>query len=236
MKVLAIDSSSVVAGVAVLNEDRLVYEAYHHHKRNHSEILMPMVEEALESSCLTAGELDLFAVSSGPGSFTGLRIGISTIKGLAHAVEKPVAAVPTLDALAYNIVYTDALVCPIMDARREQVYTSLYRREEDGYARIMPYSAISVEQLTEKLLSYQEQVLFVGDGIPAYRLRLTERMKGRVMFAPPFLAYQRASAIAWLGSRMAQDGKSISYQDLEPFYLRQSQAEQKRSQKIGGKV
>jgi tRNA threonylcarbamoyladenosine biosynthesis protein TsaB len=236
MKVLAIDSSSVVAGVAVLNQGRLVYEAYHHHKRNHSEILMPMVEEAMESSGLTVGEMDLFAVSSGPGSFTGLRIGISTIKGLAHAVDKPAAAVPTLDALAYNIAHTNALVCPIMDARREQVYTSLYRREGDRYARIMAYSAIPVEKLTEELLSYQEHVLFVGDGIPAYRELLTEKMGGKALFAPPYLAYQRASAVAWLGSKMAQNGDCVSYRDLKPFYLRQSQAEQKRAQQIGGKV
>jgi tRNA threonylcarbamoyladenosine biosynthesis protein TsaB len=236
MKVLAIDSSSVVAGAAILDDDRLLCEAYHHHKRNHSEILMPLVEEALDSSGLAPDQIDLFAVSSGPGSFTGLRIGISTIKGLAQALEKPVAAVPTLDALAYNIAYTDALVCPIMDARREQVYTSLYRREENGYSRILPYSAVPVEQLKKELLAFRQPILFVGDGIPAYRNMLMEMMGASALFAPPYLAYQRASVIACLGRRYALAGESIDCRDLQPFYLRQSQAEQKKFQQIGGEV
>src|SRR5690554_6478708 len=122
MKVLAIDSSSVVAGVAILDEHQLVYEVYNHHKRNHSEILMPIIEQALYSSSLTLQDLDLLAVSGGPGSFTGLRIGISTIKGLAQAMDKPVISVPTLDALAWNIISPGHLICPVMDARREQVY------------------------------------------------------------------------------------------------------------------
>jgi hypothetical protein len=116
MKVLAIDSSSVVAGVAILDGEQLVYEAYHHHKRNHSEILMPLIEEALLSCEMHPQDLDLFAVAGGPGSFTGLRIGVSIIKGLAQALERPVVSVPTLDALAWNIVGMEGLICPIMDA------------------------------------------------------------------------------------------------------------------------
>src|SRR5690554_2851797 len=146
MKILAIDSSSVVAGVAVLADDQLLYEAYHHHKRNHSEILLPLIEEALLSSGIHLSELDLYAVSGGPGSFTGLRIGISTIKGLAQAVEKPVVSVPTLDALAWNSIGMEGLICPIMDARRDQVYTSLYRRKGEDCTRLMPYTAIPINR------------------------------------------------------------------------------------------
>lgn len=232
MKVLAVDSSSAVAGVAILDGERLVYEGYHHHKRNHSEILMPMVEEALLSVDLTPDQIDLFAVSAGPGSFTGLRIGISTVKGLAQAVEKPTVAVPTLDALAYNIACPAALVCPIMDARREQVYTSLYRWEGDRYVRLMPHSALPVEQLTERLIPFQKPIWFVGDGIPVYRNKLAEKLRESARFAPPYLAYQRASVIAWLGRRDALEGRSVPYRDLKPFYLRPSQAEQKRFQQI----
>lgn len=230
MKVLAIDSSSVVAGVAILNGDQLLYEVYHHHKRNHSEILMPLVEEALHACDMMPCDIDLFAVSGGPGSFTGLRIGISTIKGLAQAVDKPVAAVSTLDAMAWNIVSPGSLICPIMDARHNQVYTSLYRWEGEECNRKMPYLAISVKELIEKLNSYSEPIRFVGDGIPAYKNQLVEAMGKSALFAPYYLAYQRASIVAFLGQKEALAGKTIHYRDLAPFYLRQSQAEQKRMQ------
>ena len=232
MKVLAIDSSSVVAGVAVMDEDQLLFEAYHHHKRNHSEILMPLVEEALRSSDLCPQDIDLFAVSGGPGSFTGLRIGISTIKGLAQAVEKPVVAIPTLDAMAWNIVNIGGLISPIMDARRDQVYTSLYRREEKECIRLMPYSAMPLRELMDVLQSYREPVWFVGDGIGPYRAMLKEGMGDLALFAPPYLAYQRASVIAALGLKEARAGNTLQYRDLKPFYLRLSQAEQKKEQQL----
>ncbi|HHU48703.1 MAG: tRNA (adenosine(37)-N6)-threonylcarbamoyltransferase complex dimerization subunit type 1 TsaB [Caldicoprobacterales bacterium] len=230
MKVLAIDSSSIVAGVAVLDDEQLLYETYHHHKRNHSEILMPLVEEALLSSGIHLSDLDLFAVSGGPGSFTGLRIGISTVKGLAQAVDKPVVSVPTLDALAWNVLCLNGLICPVMDARREQVYTSLYRRKEKECTRLMPYSALPVIRLAEQLADYNEPVFFVGDGLWAHRAKLEEILKDSAFFAPGYLACQRASTIAWLGRREAMAGNAIHYRDLKPFYLRQSQAEQKRKQ------
>jgi tRNA threonylcarbamoyladenosine biosynthesis protein TsaB len=230
MKVLAIDSSSVVAGVAILDGEQLVYEAYHHHKRNHSEILMPLIEEALLSCEMHPQDLDLFTVAGGPGSFTGLRIGVSIIKGLAQALERPVVSVPTLDALAWNIVGMEGLICPIMDARRDQVYTSLYRREGEECTRLMPYSALPVGQLAKQLAAYRQPVLFLGDGLKAYQAKLTELLKGSASFAPAYLACQRASVIAWLGRRQALAGNTIHYRDLTPFYLRQSQAEQKRKQ------
>jgi len=238
MKVLAIDSSSVVAGVAILDADRLLYEEVQHHEKNHSVILMPMVEQALDSCQLTLKQIDLFAVSGGPGSFTGLRIGISTVKGLAQAVEKPAAAVPTLDALAYNVTGPeDALVCPIMDARRDQVYTCVYRWEGNRYVPLMPYSALPVGKLTDQLILSQKPIYFVGDGIPVYRDKLSERLGKSARFAPPYLTYQRASVIGWLGMREAAEGKAVPCQSLKPFYLRPSQAEQKRSrqQRASGK-
>lgn len=231
MKVLAIDSSSVVAGVAILDGEQLLYEVYHHHKRNHSEIIMPLVEEALLSSDLMPESIALFAVSGGPGSFTGLRIGVSTIKGLAQAVEKPVVAVPTLDALAWNVANTDAIVCPIMDARRAQVYTSVYSWQGEDCVRLMPYSALHIEELITHLNSYKKTVTFVGDGAPVYRSLLEERMGKQAVFVPPYLTYQRASVIAHIGQKEAKAGNAIHYKDLKPFYLRQSQAEQKLKQK-----
>lgn len=228
MIVLAIESSSGVAGVAVLDNDKLVYEVYHHHKRNHSLILMPLVEEALTACETQLDKIDIFAVSSGPGSFTGLRIGISTVKGLAQAVEKPIAAIPTLDTLAYNIPPSEGVVCPILDARRDQVYTCIYKWNGDNYTKLSTYKAIPVTDLIELLLPYKQPIMFVGDGMTPYRDTLRERLGEYALFAPPHLSQQHASTTAWLGLKYAMEGKCIHYNELEPFYLRQSQAEQKK--------
>ncbi|NLA84600.1 MAG: tRNA (adenosine(37)-N6)-threonylcarbamoyltransferase complex dimerization subunit type 1 TsaB [Clostridiales bacterium] len=232
MKVLAIDSSSVIAGVAVMDDNQLLYEIYHHNKKNHSEILMSMVEKCLDSCALKLSEIDVYAVSEGPGSFTGLRIGISTVKGLAQATDKPVAAIPTLDAMAWNIVGTNDLICPIMDARRNQVYSCLYRIEGEEYIRLMPYIALSIDELIDRLIVYKQPVRFIGDGIRPYRSILEEFLGEYALFAPPYLAYQRASVIAFLGFEAARAGKTVDYNSLKPFYLRKSQAEQKRNQQL----
>src|SRR5690554_6838918 len=149
MRVLAVESSSVVAGIAILDDSSLVYEGYNHHKKNHSQALMPMIENALITSELKLSDIDIIAVTKGPGSFTGLRIGISTVKGLAQATEKKVAAIPTLDSLAHNITGFSGLVCPIMDARRDQVYICIYKRENAIYKNLIPYSAIHIHELAE---------------------------------------------------------------------------------------
>lgn len=228
MKVLAVETSSLVAGVAILDDDRLIYEGYNHHKRNHSEILMPMVENALSSCELSLRDIDVYAVSKGPGSFTGLRIGIATVKGLAEAVERPIAAIPTLDVLAYNFPYWTGLVCPILDARREQVYTCIYRWEQDQHTRLIEYKAIPIAELAETLINYNEPVIFVGDGIKNYKEIIIQKIADKAYFAPTYLSQQRAAAAAWLGLGYVQEGKCINYSELVPFYLRQSQAEQKK--------
>src|SRR5690554_3347095 len=152
MKVLAVESSSVVAGVAIISDDRLLYEGYYHNKKNHSCTLMPMVENALEMSGVNLSDIDVFAVTKGPGSFTGLRIGIATIKGLTIATGKPVAAIPTLDSLCYNIPNFHGIVCPILDARRNQVYACYYKRTQNsnGYERLDDYLALPITELIER--------------------------------------------------------------------------------------
>jgi len=233
MKILAVDTSSVVAGIAVMDDEQLLYEAYSHNRRNHSEILMPLMEHALKSCGMTVQDIDLLAVSIGPGSFTGLRIGVSTIKGLAQALDIPIAGVPTLDVLAHNVITNNSLVCPVMDARRDQVYTALYRREGDFCTRLMPYSALHISELAEKLIGYGEPVIFTGDGIASYKAKLKEMMGDSALFAPSYLALQRASVIAWLGRKEAAAGRTVTCFDLEPFYLRQSQAEQTKIRQMG---
>ncbi|HOB20803.1 MAG TPA: tRNA (adenosine(37)-N6)-threonylcarbamoyltransferase complex dimerization subunit type 1 TsaB [Candidatus Atribacteria bacterium] len=228
MKILALEASSVVAGVAIMDNLTLVYEAYHHHKLNHSQTLMPMVEEALLSTDLVLHDIDVIAVSNGPGSFTGLRIGIATVKGLAHAAGIRIAAVPTLDVLAYNIMAAGRLVCPILDARRDQVYTCLYQWDTEQYKSLMPYSAMPVDDLAEAVKGFDQPVVFVGDGVFRYKQALKDQLGESAYFAPPHLCCQRASATAWLGHLYAQKGMCVSHYELEPFYLRKSQAEQKK--------
>lgn len=228
MKVLAVEASSLVAGVAILDDSNLIYEGYNHHKRNHSQILMQMVENALLASELELSDIDIIAVTCGPGSFTGLRIGISTVKGLAQATRKKVAAVPTLDSLAHNIIGFSGLVCPIMDARRDQVYTSIYRWEDMEYKRLIPYSAMDVRKLANTLLAYNEPILFLGDGVDKYNKILLDLLGDKTIIAPPHLRLQRASSTAWVGLNLANADKCISFYELEPFYLRKSQAEQKK--------
>ena len=169
MMVLAVESSGTVAAVAVANEDKLVGEFFLDHRRTHSQQLLPLLEGLLNSLDMELGDMDIFAASNGPGSFTGLRIGIATVKALGQALNKPVVGVPTLDGLAYNLISREGLICPIMDTRREQVYTSIYRSGSSahsiraGLERLDEYMALPVASLIEKLKAYNEPVLFNGD-------------------------------------------------------------------------
>ncbi len=226
MKVLAVEASSVIAGAALMDGERLVYEAYSHHQKNHSQSLMSLVESALIAGDTRIEEIDLFAVTNGPGSFTGLRIGTATIKGLAMAYDKPVAAIPTLDLLAFNLPFCTDLICPILDARREQVYTTLFHWDGETLIRMNDYQAIQVSDLISRLKSYARPIHFVGDGISSYQQILMEGLGEYALFAPPHLRYQRASTTAYMGRQYFDMGLCIRYKELEPFYLRQSQAEQ----------
>jgi len=233
MNILAVDTSSIVVSVAVMNDDKLLYEAYCRHDRNHSDVLMSLIEDTLLNCGIHQKDLDLIAVSIGPGSFTGLRIGISTVKGLAQAIDKPVVSVSTLDALAWNIVGSNGLVCPIMDARNDQVYTCLYQRNGAELNKLMPYSAMHITKLVQHLADFKRPVIFAGDGLEVYSQKLKEMMGEAAFFAPGYLTCQRASVIAWLGRQEALAGNILHYKDLKPFYLRQSQAEQKRKHQTG---
>lgn len=235
MKVLAIESSGLVAAVAVTDGERLVGEFMLNHRKTHSQQLMPLVEQLLQNLGMTPQDIDLFAVSQGPGSFTGLRIGISTIKGLAQALNKPVIGIPTLDGLAYNLAWSEGLICPIMDARREQVYTSIYRwytpeGQQGGKGcleRLEEYMAIPVVELLEKLKAWGKPVIFNGDGVPVYQGIIEQKLGAQAGFAPATSLMQRASSIASLAIMKDQSGNIGSYFELTPFYLRKSQAERK---------
>lgn len=231
MKLLAIDSSGLTATVAVVDDDKLLAEYTINYKKTHSQTLVPMLDEIRSMTELDLGSIDAIAVAKGPGSFTGLRIGSATAKGLGLALEKPIVAVSTLDALAMNVWGSDKLVCPIMDARREQVYTGLYRFDKGELITVKEACAISVEELKDILNEMGEKVLFLGDGVPVYRDRLDETLSVEHGYAPAHMARQRAGALAVLAMKYYSEGRIETAAEHKPEYLRLSQAERERNGK-----
>lgn len=231
MKILAIDTSSLVASAAILDEDKLIVEYILNYKKTHSEQLMPIIEEILESCEMDIKEIDAVGVASGPGSFTGLRIGGATAKGLAHVLNKPVIGVPTLDALAFNLPFCEGIICPIMDARREQVYTALYKWEGGSFYKISDHRAIGIDELVEELKDREEMVVFLGDGVPVHRDFIRKGLGQRAQFAPRSTNRQRASSIGELAYKMLAEGNKQNYSEFTPFYLRKSQAEREYDKK-----
>jgi len=231
MKVLAVDTSSMVAAAAVREDGKLLGEYILNSGHTHLEKLMPMIMDLMSGIGLTPPEIDLFAVSSGPGSFTGLRIGITTIKAMAYSLKKPVAAVPTLDALAYNLPPDGKLVCPMMDARNMQVYTAIYSWDKGELKRKSDYMATLLTELVDKILESGQECIFLGDGCLVHKDFLMDKLKDKAFFAPDNLLLQRASSVAELGLIMYRKGEWVDAFNLVPFYLRKPQAERKSEEK-----
>ena len=235
MKILAIDSSGLVASVAVAQDDTLVAEFTMNYKKTHSQTLLPMLEEVKKAIQLDLGSIDAIAVAAGPGSFTGLRIGSATAKGLGLALQKPLIGVPTVEALAYNLYDTgeDTVICPIMDARRNQVYTGIYCFREHRLETLKQQDAVPMEELLEALNAMGKTVIFLGDGVPVYREQIEENCRVPYTFAPAHLNRQRAAAVAALGEIYYKEGKIQTAAEHAPDYLRVSQAERERAQRLG---
>ena len=231
MKILALDTSSIVATVAVLEENRLIGEIIVNHERTHSQKLMPMVAELLENCGLTIEDMDLVAVAEGPGSFTGLRIGVATAKGLAHALDIPVVGVSTLDALAFNLPFSEGLICPILDARRSQVYTAVYKWENGNLHKVEDHQAIGIEELVEILRQRPEAVVFLGDGVERNGDYLMQQLGNRAVFAPVTASMPRASSVAALAQQKAREQGVQSFYELIPTYLRKAEAERQYEEK-----
>ncbi len=231
MKVLAVDTSSAVAAAAVMEDGKLLGEYSINHKKTHSQKLMPMIRELLKSLELTPSHMDVFAASIGPGSFTGLRIGVTTIKAMAYAAGKPVAGINTLDALAYNIPLAEALVCPIMDARNSQVFTAVYSTEKGEPEKLTDYMGIPVMELISIIRQKNKKVIFLGDGVEIHKDLLQRELGSSCMFSPVSLNMQRASSVAQIAFKHAEKGFLQSSFDLVPFYLRKSQAERMKEAK-----
>ena len=232
MKILAIDSSSLVATVALVQDDIMVAEYTINHKKTHSQTLLPMIDEIVKMAEINLEDIDAIAVSGGPGSFTGLRIGSATAKGLGLVWNKPLIHVPTVDAMAYNLYGTDKVICPIMDARRNQTYTGLYQFKDEEFNILMEQCAISIEELADKINEMGRSVIFVGDGIPVFKAYLDEKLEVPHFYAPAHMNRQRAGAVAVLGEKYFAEGKTESAAEHGPNYLRQSQAERERDEAL----
>lgn len=233
MRIIALDSSGLVATVAILENDQTLAEYTVNYKKTHSQTLLPMLDEIVKMIEFDMTTIDAIAVAGGPGSFTGLRIGAATAKGLGLALKKPLIHIPTVDAMAYNLYGNTGLICPIMDAKRNQVYTGLYRFENGEFRVIEKQMAISLMELIDKLNCYNEKVTFLGDGVPVYKKQLETTLAVEHYFAPAHLNRQRATAVGVLGMKYFEEGKVESAAEHAPDYLRLSQAEREKLEKTG---
>lgn len=231
MKILAIDSSGLVASAAVVSDETLSGEFTINHKKTHSQTLLPMLDELAQMLGLDLNALDAVAVAKGPGSFTGLRIGSATAKGLAFALDKPILSIPTVDALAYNLCGHRDLVCPVMDARRNQTYTGLYRFDGNQMQVIKEQCAVDICEIIAEINHIGSPVVFLGDGVPVFRPYISENISVPYSFAPPHLNRQRAGAVAALAVQYYIEGKMIKGSEHRPEYLRLSQAEREKMEK-----
>lgn len=230
MRILAIDTASNVASAAVVEDGILRGEYILNFNKTHSQKIMPMIDALMSDLELKPADIDVFAAANGPGSFTGLRIGVASVKALAHAVNKPVVGISTLASLAYNLPFCEHIIVPIMDARRNHVYTASYIWDEDGFKELSPDEVISIDECIDSCGEFLDTV-FVGDGVPVYKEYIEERLGERAHFAPASALMQRASSIAMLAKEKADKGEVQKYNELEPFYLRKSQAEREYEEK-----
>ena len=235
MITLAVDSSSKVATVALMQDHRLLGEITLNDKREHSVILMSIINDLLKDNNMTIADIDGYVVSKGPGSFTGLRIGMATVKGLSFGSGKPYVSISSLDALALSVSNFDGLICPIMDALRNSVYTSLYKSTTNSEGtseleRLMDYTDLDVNDLVELIKSKNEKVIFIGDGLDKYKDFLRENCPN-CYFPPAHLNIVRASSLGEIGTKLLLNGQ---YDDPNstPFYLKKPQAEREYEQRM----
>ena len=231
MRILGIDSSGLVASVAVVDDDVLLGEFTTDYKKTHSTTLMPMLDELIQMLGIEMSSIDAIATAAGPGSFTGLRIGAATVKGLAYALGVPVIAVPTVDAIAYNLYGTKRLICPLMDARRQQAYTGRYTFDEGKFITIEPQTVLSIEEIINQINESGRETVFLGDGVDVFKEYIEQNITVSYYFAPANNNKQRAASVAVLGAALYKEGKAQPAELHKPEYLRLSQAERERQER-----
>jgi len=223
MKVLALETATLAGSIAVVDDvEGMIGEVGVNVKIAHAERLMPAIEWLLNACNISIKEIDVFAISIGPGSFTGLRIGLTTVKGFAFATNKPVVPVPTLDAFALTMPFSRHLVCPMLDARKNEVYAALYKWENNSCTKIMPEISTKPEDLLEKI---SEPVIFTGDGSKIYKDLILDTLKSKAFFAPLSNMSPSASTVAEIAIQKTGQGSTADPVSLVPFYIRKSEAE-----------
>ena len=236
MKVLAIDSSGLTASVAIVDEDITIASYTINYKKTHSQTILPMLDEIVKMTETDLNDIEGIVVSGGPGSFTGIRIGSTTAKGLGLALNKPIISVPTVDALAYQIHGFNGLICPIMDARRGQVYTGLYtfiqKEETIDFETVNNQCILTIFELIEIINRQGQAVMFLGDGVPVHRELLDKELCVPCFYAPTYLNRQNAAALGALGLKYLKKSKTETALEHKPNYLRISQAERERAKLV----
>ena len=225
MILFCLDTSGPVAGVAIIQDGAVRYEAMAVNNFTHSQSILPMTEEAFRHTGLEVGQTDYFAVTVGPGSFTGVRIGVSTVKGLAHAAGKPCIAVDALEAMAAGVTPFGGVICPIQDARAGQVYGAAFAG--GTLERLLADEPIKLEEYLDKVSAFGRDMLFLGDGMPVHRTRIAEILGEKARFAPPHLMFLRPASAAFLAWEKREE--AVEYKNLSPLYLRPPQAERQKN-------
>ncbi len=229
MKVLAIDTATNVASVAVTENGKLIGEYTINNKKKHSQLIMVLIEKLLSDLSLSVSDIDLFAVANGPGSFTGLRIGVAAMKALAHSMSKPIVGVSTLEALAYSVPWCEHIIIPIMDARRDNVFTASYIWDDEFHA-LSDIESMTIQECVADCGELLD-VLFIGDGVEVHRNYIKEQLGDRAYFPPSALCETKASSVAMLAEEKFKSGNYDTYLSLKPLYLKKSQAEREYEEK-----
>lgn len=231
MNLLAIDASGVAGSVAYIKDGKLAGEYYFCDKLTHSQTIMPMLEHMKSLIQINLEEVDAIAVTAGPGSFTGLRIGVTAAKALALALNVPIVGVPTLDVIAQAIYFTNDYICPIMDARRNQVYTALYKWNAEILERLTEHMATDMTEYLETLKAYDGKIIFLGDGVAVHKEHIKEILGEKAVFAPIFCSLQHASVLGTIAEELYKQGKAEDPSTFVPMYLRKSQAEREKEER-----
>lgn len=225
MKILGIESATIAASCALLDDEKLIGEYTQSHKKTHSEKLMPLIKKLLDDTNTSINDIDTIAISKGPGSYTGLRIGAAIGKSLAQACDIQVVGVPTVAALAFNIFSLDNYIVPILDARGGRIYSGIYKWENEKFKTIEGQFASDIDKLLEKLKELDDKVILNGDGAIIHKQLIKEHLGDNAIFVLPYNNMPKASSVAQLGYIMAKDDKATNSYDFAPEYLRKSQAE-----------
>jgi tRNA threonylcarbamoyladenosine biosynthesis protein TsaB len=222
MRILGIDTSTKYAGVAVIEDGTLLAQSTMQFMASHSEKLLPEIAHILEIMKIPLETIDYYAITVGPGSFTGLRVGISTVKGLAFVTGKNVVPVSSLKVIARGFPYVDFPICPVMDARKKEVYSAIFKWQNQKLVRVKKDTVLSIDMLTEWI---EDKTVFAGDGAILYKDKLIEKLGDKAVFAEPIYSIPSPEIVAIIGEEKVREGAFISAKQLQPLYLRKSEAE-----------